>query len=259
MNGSRFKFICAYDGSAYAGWQVQPGRVSIQGVLEETLRRIVKQETPVKVHGSGRTDQGVHAKGQVFHVNVNTRMEAESLKRALNAYLPQDIRILSGASVSEGFHARRSAKGKEYRYHIWNDEIMLPDKRLYHAHIVKKLNLEAMRGAMQSFVGTHDFAAFTANPQREVETTVRTIYGFSLAASGPRVTLSVRGNGFLYKMVRSMAGFLIRVGSGAEPPAAVGELLAARDMRTARVPSAPPQGLFLWRVWYRTEPPPFRD
>lgn len=257
MDVKRFKFVCGYDGSNYSGWQVQPDRVSIQAVLEETLRLILKRDEPVKVHGSGRTDQGVHARGQVFHVDLCTRMVPVALMRAMNARLPLDIRILSGGRVSSDFHARRSAMGKEYRYFIWNGEVMRPDVRLYHAHVVRRLDLVAMRRAMEMFVGTHDFAAFTANPQREVESTVRTIYDFELSASGPRVVLRVRGNGFLYKMVRSMAGFLMRVGGGAERPEAVGELLRAGSMRTARVPSAPGQGLFLWRVWYRNVPPKF--
>lgn len=254
----RFRFTCAYDGTAYSGWQVQPDRPSIQKTIESTLEGILKNGQKIKIHGSGRTDQGVHAQGQVFHADLQTRMNALSLLKALNVRLPPDIRILDSAPTAPDFHARRSATGKEYRYQIWNADTVPPDRRLYHTHVTRPLDLDAMRRAVAAFVGTHDFSAFTANPQREVETTVRTIYDFALTAAGPRLLLRVRGNGFLYKMVRSMAGFLMRVGHGAEKPETVTAMLDAAGERTARVPSAPPQGLYLWRVWYHRAPPSFR-
>jgi tRNA pseudouridine38-40 synthase len=244
----RFKMTVAYDGTAYAGWQVQPNRPSVQQTIEETLAGIVGHV--VKIHGSGRTDQGVHARGQVAHVDLACRMNAVSVGRALNARLPQDIRILKVVRARPDFHARRSAAGKEYRYFVWNDATVLPDKRLYAAHVYRPLDVAAMREAAQRFVGRHDFASFTANPQREVETTVRTIFAFAVNRRGKEIVFRVSGEGFLYKMVRSMVGFLIRVGEGAEAPEAVSELLESCAPRKARVPSAPPQGLFLWRVWY---------
>jgi tRNA pseudouridine38-40 synthase len=244
----RFKLTVAYDGTAYAGWQVQPHHLSVQQVIEEALQGIVGHA--VKVHGSGRTDQGVHARGQVAHVDLTCRLSAESVCRALNGRLPKDIRILKASRAKSDFHARRSAEGKEYRYFVWNDAMVLPDKRLYTAHAYRPLNVAAMRAAAAFFVGRHDFASFTANPQREVETTVRSIYAFSVSKKGKEIVLRVSGEGFLYKQVRSMAGFLLRVGEGAEQPQAVRELLASCAPRKARVPSAPAQGLFLWRVWY---------
>ena len=244
----RFKLIVAYDGTAYAGWQVQPNHPSVQQVIEETLARIVGHA--VKIHGSGRTDQGVHARGQVAHVDLTCRMGAESVCRALNARLPQDIRILKATRARSDFHARRSAVSKEYRYFVWNDAMVLPDKRLYTAHAYRPLDVAAMRAAAQLFVGRHDFASFTANPQREVASTVRTIFAFTVNKRGKEIVFRVRGEGFLYKMVRSMVGFLIRVGEGAEKPEAVSELLKSCAPRKARVPSAAAHGLFLWRVWY---------
>jgi tRNA pseudouridine38-40 synthase len=244
----RFKLVVAYDGTAYAGWQVQPCHTSVQQVIEEALRGIVGHE--VKVHGSGRTDQGVHARGQVAHVDLSCRMSAESVGRALNARLPRDIRVLRATLAKPDFHARRSAAGKEYRYFVWNDAVVLPDKRLYAAHAYRPLNLAAMRDGARRFVGRHDFASFTANPQREIESTVRTIFSFSVSKRGKEVVFRVSGEGFLYKQVRSMVGFLLRVGEGAEQPEAVTELLASCAPRKARVPSAAAQGLFLWRVWY---------
>ncbi len=244
----RFKLTVAYDGSAYAGWQVQPNRPSVQQTIEEALAGIVGHT--VKLHGSGRTDQGVHARGQVAHVDLVCRMGAESVRRALNARLPQDIRILKASLARPDFHARRSAAGKEYRYFVWNDATVLPDRRLYAAHVYRPLDVAAMREAARRFEGRHDFASFTANPQREVESTVRTIFAFTVARRGREIVFRVSGEGFLYKMVRSMVGFLVRIGEGAEKPEAVTELLASCAPRKARVPSAPPQGLFLWRVWY---------
>ena len=244
----RFKLTVAYDGTAYSGWQVQPHHSSVQQTIEEALQGIVGHA--VKIHGSGRTDQGVHARGQVAHVDLACRMSAESVGRALNARLPQDIRILKASLAKPDFHARRSAVGKEYRYFVWNDPAMLPDKRLYAAHAYRKLDVAAMRAAARRFVGRHDFASFTANPQREVESTVRTIFSFTVSKRGKEIVFSVSGEGFLYKQVRSMVGFLLRVGEGAEQPEAVSELLTSCAPRKARVPSAAAHGLFLWRVWY---------
>lgn len=245
----RFKFVVAYDGTAYSGWQVQPHHPSVQQELETHLAKMV--DHVVKVHGSGRTDQGVHARGQVAHVDLDCRMDARALQRAINYHLPFDIRVLKVTEVASTFHARRSAKGKEYRYFVWNDTQVLPDKRLYTAHAYRKLDLEAMRAAALHFVGRHDFASFTANPQREIESTVRSIFAFTVRKKGKEIVFSVSGEGFLYKQVRSMVGFLLRVGEGAEKPEAVSELLHSCAPRKARVPSAPAQGLFLWRVWYK--------
>lgn len=244
----------AYDGTAYAGWQVQAGPRAVQQVIEECLATLVGH--PCKVHGSGRTDQGVHAHGQVAHVDLQTRMDAGAVQRALNAHLPDDIRILAAARTAADFHARRDAIAKEYRYIVWNAAVMPPTRRLYAAQAYRPLDLAAMATAASGFVGTHDFAAFTANPHRDVASTVRTITRFTVTRRGHEYRFAVRGDGFLYRQVRSMVGFLLRVGTGAETPAAVPELLAARAARTARVPSAPPQGLYLWRVWYRKGKPP---
>ena len=249
----RFKLTIAYDGTAYYGWQVQPGHTSVQQVVETELAVITGQAS-VKIHGSGRTDQGVHARGQVAHVDLVCRMSADSLCRALNSRLPPDIRILKAARAKPDFHARKSATAKEYRYFVWNDALVLPDKRLYFAHVYRPLDLAALRDAAKRFVGRHDFASFTANPNRVVESTVRTIFDFTVTRKGKEICFRVRGEGFLYKQVRSMVGFLLRVGTGDEPPAAVTELLSSCAPRKARVPTAPPQGLFLWQVWYTPNP-----
>lgn len=247
----RFKIICSYDGTAYFGWQTQPGFPSVQETIEQVLAGIVKAPK-VDIHSSGRTDHGVHAHGQVFHVDLVTRMTVRSLKMALNANgrLPPDIRAISVQEVDPHFHARFDAKRKEYRYYVWNTRLLPPNKRLYNAHIVRPLDLEAMQKAMNYLIGTHDFAAFAANANRPIESTVRTIYEFEVTKRGSRVCFRVQGSGFLYKMVRSLVGFLLRIGGGNEPPEAVLPLLEPGNKRTARVPSAPAAGLTLYRVWY---------
>lgn len=257
----RYRLLIAYDGTAYNGWQRQPsGLPSVQQTIEEALLPFARHgKAPVPadagytVIGSGRTDAGVHARGQVAHVDMDRDIAPVALRRALNASLPEDIRVLDAAVAAPDFHAQFSTCGKEYRYFIWNGETLPPHRRLYAAHVRNALDLEAMREAAARFVGEHDFAAFTVNPHREVRTTVRTVFAVDIVASaeafGTLVEIRVRGGGFLYKMVRSIAGFLIAVGLGRERPEAIDEVLASR-VRTARVESAPPQGLFLWSVDY---------
>ncbi len=237
----------AYDGVEFAGWQVQPGRRTIQGELERAFLKFAG--VPVKAHGSSRTDQGVHAAALVAHVELTRKWPPLVMLKALNAYLPADIRILKVKPVAADFHARRSAKAKEYRYFIWNAEIMPPWLRMYRVHIKKPLDIVAMRKAAACLVGRHDFAAFTANPRREVKSTVRTLIKLEIKASGKEVVVIARGDGFLYKMVRGLVGFLLRVGAGELTPADARKILCSRE-RTSRVPTAPPEGLFLWRVFY---------
>ncbi len=244
----RFKLTIAYDGTNYAGWQVQPGHATVQQVIEEAIAATVG--TMVKLHGSGRTDRGVHARGQVAHFDAETRIPAKSMLNALNARLPEDIRILAAETVPADFHARRSAIAKEYRYVVWNGPVMPPRERLYALLAHRPLDMALIRDGARRFVGEHDFVAFMANPQRTLETTVRTIYEFDVAKRGRRISFRVKGSGFLYKQVRSMVGMLLRVGTGAEKAERITELLDASAPRTAHVPSAPPQGLALWKVWY---------
>lgn len=243
----RYRIDVAYDGTAYAGWQVQPQGMTVQARLEAAIAQI-SGET-VKVHGSGRTDQGVHARGQVAHFDLHKRLPVESLAKGLNALLPADIRVLRARRAHPEFHARRSATLKEYRYFIWNAPVREPSHRLYSTHVRRPLNAAAMRAAASHLTGRHDFAAFTANPNREVESTVREVRYLTVSKAGPLITIRAASDGFLYKMVRSLCGLLIRVGEGAEPPETARAILDSK-VRTARVPTAPPEGLFLWRVWY---------
>ena len=243
----RYRIQVAYDGTNYFGWQVQPNGITVQECLESAIRQLTAET--VKVHGSGRTDQGVHARGQVAHFDLTKDWTPGALHKALNALLPQDIRIMHVAPVAADFHARRSVLEKEYRYFIWNGPIMPPFYRHYKAHIRAPLAVDGMRAAAAHFVGRHDFAAFTANPNRLVESTVREVTSLQVRKHGADLVIAVRGEGFLYRMVRSIAGLLIRVGEGALPPEEVRAILASR-VRTARVPTAPACGLFLWNVKY---------
>jgi len=248
MEGRKYKATIAYDGTGYSGWQCQDNALGIQQVVEEVLSGL--EGGPVRVYGSSRTDAGVHATGFCAHFVLSKPIPPANLVRAANARLPDAIRFLRASLAKPGFDARLSAKGKEYRYRIYNAAIMPPHLAPYWTHCAKPLDAAAMAEAAKYFAGRHDFVSFAANPDRELETTVRTVFSFDVKKAGPRIELIVRGDGFLYKQVRSMAGFLIAVGLGREKPCAVRELLEAARPRTARVETAPARGLFLAKVFY---------
>ncbi|HMP71745.1 MAG TPA: tRNA pseudouridine(38-40) synthase TruA [Kiritimatiellia bacterium] len=243
----RYKAVVAYDGHAFAGWQVQPGKTTIQGELERAVYELTRQE--VRVFASGRTDTGVHAVGQVIHMDLQIQQRPDQMMLGLNRFLPDAIRVMKVARVKPDFDARMTATGKEYRYFIWNDFILPPHLRFYRTHVRKPLDLEAMRRAAGFLEGTHDFAGFSTNPGYDRGGTVRRIDCLSITRKGKDVTLIARGEGFLYRMVRSLAGFFIRVGVGDLPPEMALAILAGKE-RTARVPTASPNGLFLWKVFY---------
>jgi len=247
MPKQRYRVTVAYDGTAYAGWQVQPKDTTVQSVLEKALKKMTGQS--VRIHGSGRTDQGVHAKGQVAHFDADTTVPVSKIPLVLNSLLPQDVRVLGAARVRPDFHARRSAKSKEYRYFIWNRPTVDPFERLYSTHIRRSLDLRAMRKAAALFVGRHNFRAFTANPKTDVPSHIRNVHYVRISERDGKIMISVKGEGFLYKMVRSMVGYLLRVGVGEVSPESVRKVLLS-GTRTAKVPTAPPSGLFLWKVWY---------
>ena len=245
----RYKITLAYDGTNYCGYQRQGNGIAVQQRVEEALEYV--NLSPVGFHGCSRTDSGVHAKGFVGYADLDKPIPPSNFVRAMNARLPPDIRVLRAALVSPTFDAQRDVKGKEYRYFVYNAPILPPYLYPYWEHERIPLDLWAMQSAADRFVGTHDFKAFSSISDRIHSTTVRDIYSFEVKKTGPRVVFSVKGKGFLYKQVRAMVGFLLRVGIGEEKPEAVTELLKAAEIRTARVPSAPGRGLFLWRVWYK--------
>ena len=237
----RYRIVLAYDGTRYAGYQLQENGVAVQQRLEEALAYV--NRAPVRVFGCSRTDAGVHARGFCAHVDLDVPIPPKNLA--------DDIRVLRAAFARPDFNARNDAKGKEYRYFVYQADILPPHLAPFWTFCHRPLDLAAMQDAAARFVGRHDFVSFAANPHRDLETTVRTIFAFTVRRSGPRYTFSVKGDGFLYKQVRSMVGFLLSVGKGNEKPAAVTELLTAAAPRTARVETAPGRGLFLWQVWYR--------
>ena len=244
----KYKVVIAYDGTAYSGWQYQENALGIQQVVEEAVAFL--ERSPVRVFGSSRTDAGVHAKGFVAHFHLTKPIPPKNLLKAMNSRLPEAVRVVKASYAKESFDARLSAKGKEYRYHIYHGDIMPPHLVPYWTYCHRPLDIEAMKKAASYFVGRHDFVSFAANPNRELETTVRNIFSCEVKKSGPKYVIVVKGDGFLYKQVRSMAGFLLSVGKGNEKPEAVKELLDAAAPRTARVETAPPRGLFLWKVFY---------
>jgi len=242
-----FKLTLAYDGMLYAGWQLQPNGKTVQEVVEAAFAKIAGRA--VRVHGSGRTDAGVHARGQVANCSFGTPLTTATLQRALNANLPEDIRVTRVQDVDAKFHARFSAKGKEYRYQIDCGPVADPFLRRYAWHHPRPLDVATMRRAARLLNGRHDFSALSANPMRAVESTVRTISKLSVTRQGNILTIAVVADGFLYKMVRSIVGALVKVGEGRMTVELLQNLVTTKK-RTELVETAPAHGLFLWRVFY---------
>ncbi|RME94353.1 MAG: tRNA pseudouridine(38-40) synthase TruA [Verrucomicrobia bacterium] len=246
----RWRLVVAYDGSAYQGWQWQKTGIGVQQRLEEALGRLFPSRP--RVHASSRTDTGVHAMGMVVHFDLprpESRLPARKLPLALNAWLPEDIRVRSAARCRGPFHARFDATGKQYRYFVWNHPAHNPLLRHQAWHVPRRLDLPRMREAAGRLVGPHDFAAFSTNPGYERGSTRRTLHRLELRRSGPLLTFVIEGDGFLYRMCRGLVGTLVQVGLGRFTPEDVGRMLAARDRRLGGM-SAPPHGLVLWKVFY---------
>ncbi len=244
---TRLKLTVAYDGEPFAGWQSQTNGNTIQDHLERSFARICK--TKVSVQGAGRTDAGVHALAQTAHADVSQTLIPEQWTSALNASLPPSIRVLRCRYVKDAFHARYSARGKIYRYRVWNARI-LPPLEFGRAWLVAAdLNLEAIADEAQVFVGKHDFASFAANRGHPNENTVRTIQFARVKRRGDCITLEFAGDGFLYRMVRLMVGSLVECGRGKSPRGEVRKRLGDRSFVSPRL-VAPAAGLFLVRVRY---------
>lgn len=243
----RVKLTLAYDGTAYLGFQVQPNGPTVQSVAEAALGRLLQES--VKLRAAGRTDAGVHARGQVVDFADSGIRPLETVLRGGNALLPPDIRIVSGEEVPLSFDARRHAGGKEYRYFLYLHPVASPFFSRHAWHIEKPLDLGAIREGLGYLVGEHDFSSFRGQGCT-AKTTVRTIVraeSGELAAALPYISIS--GNGFLRHMVRNLVGTLVEVGKGKYPPERVRELLSLRD-RSEAGPTAPAHGLFLWSVSY---------
>lgn len=241
------KLTISYDGGDFHGWQVQPNRRTVQGEVEAALSVI--EESPVKIHGSGRTDAGVHALGQVASVELANRIPLEKLPFAVNYRLPPAIRVLSAEEVPPDFHARHSAIAKTYEYRLWRGQICPPFIRRYVWHMPYPLDEEAMRRAAPLFEGERDFRSLVTNGGQSMECTVRTIFSSTLQREGDQLTYRVRGSGFLYNMVRNIVGTILQVGRGNNSVDDIERILEARD-RSLAGPTAPAVGLFLVSVEY---------
>ncbi|HJD12779.1 MAG TPA: tRNA pseudouridine(38-40) synthase TruA [Candidatus Ruminococcus avistercoris] len=240
----RVMLVVAYDGTNYCGWQIQANGITVQEELNRCLSKLLKE--PIQTVGASRTDAGVHALGNVAVFDTAARMPAEKISYALNTYLPEDIRIQYSAEVAADFHPRYCESEKTYEYRILNRRFPLPTQRLYTYFYHYKLDVEKMREGASFLVGRHDFASFCgANAQ--VKSTVREVTGIDIEKKDDVITIQVRGRGFLYNMVRIIAGTLIEIGNEQYPPEKMGEILRACDRQQAG-PTAPACGLTLKEI-----------
>ncbi len=243
-----FRMTLEYDGTRYAGWQRQKHEPTIQAEIEQVLALVLRQ--PVTVAGSGRTDAGVHALGQVASFRCRTRLSPESLQRAMNSLLPEDIVVRDCRETDADFHARFAAVSKTYYYHLRNHPIPSAIDRNHCWHIQKPLDISAMRQAIGCLVGTFDFSAFEGAGSPRVHS-IRTLYRAHIDDHGDgRWVIAVEGDGFLRHMVRNIVGTLVRIGMGKMSPDRMARILASADRRQAGV-TAPARGLFLMEVRYR--------
>lgn len=242
----RVMLTVAYDGTNYHGWQLQPNVVTIESVLNEALSSLFKEN--IKVIGASRTDTGVHALGNIAVFDTNARMPAEKVSYALNQRLPEDIRIQASVEVPLDFHPRHQNSKKTYEYRILNSEFPMPVYRLYAHFTYVSLDIEQMQRAADYLKGEHDFKSF-CSVNTVAETTVRTIYDISVEKSGDMISIRVTGSGFLYNMVRIIAGTLMEVGRGNIMPEKMPDILNALD-RTKAGPTAPACGLTLVKYEY---------
>ena len=238
-----------YDGTAYGGWQRQKNAPSIQQTIEEALERALG--CSCRVIGAGRTDAGVHAYGQVAHLDIETKIPADRFSYILNQKLPDDIRIVQSWQAAENFHARRDAIGKHYRYTIYQAPHASALERNSSVHVPQQLDVKKMQQAAQVLIGEHDFSAFRTVGSNIVGT-VRTVYRLEVQQQGQHIHIDIWGNGFLYNMVRIIAGTLIEVGKGKIPVQEMQSILDSKERARAGAP-APAKGLAMCEVFYRTE------
>ncbi len=249
----RIKLTLEYDGTDFNGWQIQAGKKrTVQGELEKALLKIFKQKT--RVIGSGRTDSGVHALGQVAHFETSSRMTPRQILKALNASLPQDVAVVAAQKVPPSFHAQYSAKSKIYRYTILNQSTRSPLLRHYSYFYFHPLNLTLMARESRPLLGRKDFRSFQAADPAAIsespeKTTIRTIKKIEIKKRGPLISIEIEADGFLYKMVRNLIGTLLEIGSGRLRPGSIPKILEKKDRRAAGK-TAPATGLCLIKVRY---------
>lgn len=243
----RVKLVIAYDGTKYCGWQKQPNAITVEEVINRELTKLLDED--IEVIGSSRTDSGVHALGNVAVFDTKTRIPAEKITYALNQRLPGDIVIQSSCEVAPDFHPRYHKSCKTYEYKILNREFMIPTMRLYYHFVYKKLDTDKMQEAANYLVGEHDFKSFCST-KIQVKSTVRTIYSLDVIREGDEIILRVRGNGFLYNMVRIIAGTLINVGLGIMEPSSIPNILNSTERKKVG-PNAPAHGLTLVNIEFK--------
>lgn len=241
------KLEIEYDGTRYSGWQRQKNSISIEETVENAVRKITKED--IKLIGSSRTDSGVHAKGQVANFNTLTSIPVDRFSYAINTKLPKDIVVFNACEVPMDFHARYSCKGKRYSYMILNREFPSPLLRNYAAHCSYKLDLESMKSAAEHFLGTHDFEAFRSTGS-SVKTSVRTVSLIQLEKQdNDIIKMFIEADGFLYNMVRIIAGTLMEVGRGRISPDSIPSIIESKN-RDLAGKTAPAQGLYLEKIYY---------
>lgn len=252
MEETRYKLIIQYDGTNFNGFQIQPKGRTVQGEIERVLK-IMSKGTDIRIHGSGRTDSGVHALGQVIHFDYPVLMPVENMKRAMNSLTTDEIEVREVEIVDSNFHARYLTAGKRYMYRVDTDENTNPFKRLYAKHHEYPINLPVLEQALKDIEGTHDFSSFCASNSGR-ENKVRTVYEASVIQDKEKGELifTFRGNGFLYNMVRIFIGTLLQIANGRRPADDMKRLLEVKDRRQAG-PTASPQGLYLVEVYYDNE------
>lgn len=236
-----------YDGTNYCGWQVQQNGITVQGEIMKVLKRFTGED--IIIHGSGRTDTGVHARGQVANFILESNIPTERIALAMNTYLPEDITITKAIEVPMDFHSRYSAVGKRYSYQIYEGRHRSALLRNYSYHVQHELDHNKIREAAKLLVGTHDFRGFMTSKGSNVKTTIRTIHSVDIVENGQSLWIYIEGNGFLYNMVRIIAGTLVKIGMGKISVNQISKILETKD-RTLAAYTAPPQGLFLDKVFY---------
>lgn len=245
----KVKCVISYDGTNFSGFQIQPKKRTVHGELEKALQKIHKGEH-IRIQASGRTDTGVHAKGQTIHFDSHFDIPEANWKRALNTLLPDDLYVLKAEKVAVTFHARYDVLEKEYRYYVWNVKECDVFKQNYAYQFPYQLDIAAIQEACMHLEGEHDFTTFSSAKATTKGSKVRTLYQVSCEKRGSEIEFIFRGSGFLYNMVRIIVGAMLDVGQGRRHPSDIGRLLDQRD-RQLLGETVPPQGLYLWNVKYK--------
>lgn len=247
LNTRNILIILSYDGSRYHGWQVQKNALTVQEVFQNALEKIINEKVDIK--GCSRTDTGVHANMYAVNFKTSSKIRCENIIYALNRFLPKDIATIKSSEVPLDFHARYSCKGKEYIYKIWNNKIRNPFLNNRAFHYWYPLDENYLNSAAQMFIGSHDFTSFATLDKRETKNMIRNIEKFNVYRNGDMVEFKVKADGFLYNMVRIMSGTLLRIAQNKIKPEDIPRIIESKNRKNAG-PTAPPEGLYLNKVFY---------